>query len=106
MNPVAMTIVNPWKEYWSRRGSNQRLPVLTSETLPTELWGSALTSKPKTNDPDVLDLTEDHFLLCFTVKIEEEKKDMDTTAPVEWETVDEIGTVDEVGGGGPVLAEK
>ena len=42
MNPVAMTIINPWKEYWPSRGSNQRPPVIKSATLPTELWGSAL----------------------------------------------------------------
>ena len=41
MNPVAMTIINPQKEYWPSRRSNQRLPVLRSCTLPTELWGSA-----------------------------------------------------------------
>ena len=33
MNPVAMTIINPLKEYWPSRGSNRR-PL-------TELWGSA-----------------------------------------------------------------
>ena len=27
MNPVAMTIINPRKEYWQSRGSNQRPPV-------------------------------------------------------------------------------
>ena len=42
MNSVAMTIINPRKEHWPSRGSNQRTPVLTSATLPTELWGSAL----------------------------------------------------------------
>ena len=42
MNPVAMTIINPWKEYWPSRGSNQRPPVIKSATLPTELWGSAV----------------------------------------------------------------
>ena len=41
MNPVAMTIINPWKEYWPRPGSNQRPSVLKSVTLPTEQWGSA-----------------------------------------------------------------
>ena len=41
MNPVAMTIINPRKEYWPSQGSNQRFPVLKSATLPTELWGSA-----------------------------------------------------------------
>ena len=41
MNPVAMTIINPRKEYWPSRGSNQRPPVLKFATLPTELWGSA-----------------------------------------------------------------
>ena len=39
MNPVAMTIINPWKEYWQSRGWNQRPPVFKSATLPTELWG-------------------------------------------------------------------
>ena len=32
MNAVAMTIINPRKEYWSSRGSNQRPPVLKSAT--------------------------------------------------------------------------
>ena len=32
MIPVAMTIINPWKEYWP--------PVLKSTRLPTEQWGS------------------------------------------------------------------
>ena len=41
MNPVALTIINPLKEYWSSRGSNQRPPVLKAATLPNELWGSA-----------------------------------------------------------------
>ena len=40
MNPVAMTIINPGKEYWPSRVSNQRPPVLKFATLPTELWGS------------------------------------------------------------------
>ena len=40
MNPVAMTVVNPRKEYWPSRGSNHRPPILKSATLPTELWGS------------------------------------------------------------------
>ena len=38
MNPVAMTIINPRKEYWPSRGSNQQPPVLKSATLLTELW--------------------------------------------------------------------
>ena len=37
MNPVAMTIIDPRKEYWPSRGSNQRPPVLKSRRLPTEL---------------------------------------------------------------------
>ena len=41
MNPNAMTIINPRKEYRPSRGSNQQPPVLKSCTLPTELWGSA-----------------------------------------------------------------
>ena len=39
MNPVAMTIINPQKEYWPTQGSNQRPPVLKSAMLQTELWG-------------------------------------------------------------------
>ena len=41
MNPVAMTVINPWKEDWPNQGSNQRSPVLKSTMLPTELWGWA-----------------------------------------------------------------
>ena len=41
MNPVAMTIINPQKEYLPSWGLNQRPPVLKSATLPTELWGLA-----------------------------------------------------------------
>ena len=37
MNPVAMTIIKPRKEYWPSQGSNQRPSVLKSATLPTEL---------------------------------------------------------------------
>ena len=39
MSPVAMTIINHWKEYWP--GSNQQPPVLKYATLLTELWGLA-----------------------------------------------------------------
>ena len=45
MNPVAMTIIHPRKEYWPSRGSNQRSLVLKLATLPTELWGSALGNR-------------------------------------------------------------
>ena len=44
MNPVPMTIINPWKEDWLSRGSNYRPPVLKSAMLPTELWGSSWTN--------------------------------------------------------------
>ena len=37
MNLVAMTIINPWTEYWPSGGSNQQPPVLKSCTLQTEL---------------------------------------------------------------------
>ena len=36
-----MTIINPQKEYWPRRGSNLQPPVLKSAMLPTELLGLA-----------------------------------------------------------------
>ena len=35
MNPTAMTINNPLKEYWANQRSNQRPPLLKSCTLPT-----------------------------------------------------------------------
>ena len=38
MNPVAMTNINPRKEYWQSWGLNQPPPVLKSAMLPTELW--------------------------------------------------------------------
>ena len=41
MNLVAMTIINPQKEYWPSQESNQRPPFRKSATLPTELWGLA-----------------------------------------------------------------
>ena len=44
MNPVAISIINPPKEYWPSWGSNQRPPVLKSATLLTELWGSAIST--------------------------------------------------------------
>ena len=47
MNPVAMTIINPRKEYWPSRGLHQRPPVLKSAMLPTELRGSAETCEEK-----------------------------------------------------------
>ena len=37
MSPVAMTIINPQKEYWPSKGSSQRPPVLKSATIATEL---------------------------------------------------------------------
>ena len=42
MNPVAMTIFNPWKEYWPSWESNQQ-PSPTTCMLPTELWSLALS---------------------------------------------------------------
>ena len=39
MTPVAMTVINPQKEYWPSRGSNQRPPVLKSAMVLTDLWG-------------------------------------------------------------------
>ena len=45
---VSITIINPWKEYWLSRGSNQRPPVLKFATLLTELWGLCVKSdRPK-----------------------------------------------------------
>ena len=41
MNPIAMTIINPQKEYWPSRGSNQQPPAFKSAMLLTELWGLA-----------------------------------------------------------------
>ena len=36
INPVALTIFNPWKELWQSRGSNH-LPVFKSAALPTKV---------------------------------------------------------------------
>ena len=41
MNPVAMTIINPQREYWQNWGSSQGPAVQKSAMLLTELWGSA-----------------------------------------------------------------
>ena len=61
MNPVAMTITNPRKDYWPSCGSNQRPPVLKSATLPTELWGS--TKKKKTRKLGLLKPPSEAFRL-------------------------------------------
>ena len=47
MNFVAMTIINPRKEYWPSQGSNQVPPVPKSTMLPTRLWGSAIKKRRK-----------------------------------------------------------
>ena len=41
MNPGAVTVINPRKEYWLSLGSNQQPSVPKSAILPTELWGWA-----------------------------------------------------------------
>ena len=41
MKPVTMTIINPWKKYWSSQESNPQPPVLKSGMLPTKLLGLA-----------------------------------------------------------------
>ena len=38
MNPAAMSVINPRKEYWPSQGLNQQSPVLKSALLPPELW--------------------------------------------------------------------
>ena len=43
INPVAMTIIKPRKEYWLSRGSNQRPPVLKSTLLLAEPRGLAIS---------------------------------------------------------------
>ena len=49
MNPVAMTIINPRKEYWLSQGLNQQTPVLKSATLLTELWALATAFRNDNN---------------------------------------------------------
>ena len=71
MNPVAMMIINPPKEYWVNRGSNQQPPVLKSAMLPTELWGSAkwnrIRMKPLSNNTveNGEDADNQYFLSLF-----------------------------------------
>ena len=60
-NSVAMTIINPWKEYWPSWGSNQRPPVLKFATLPTELWGSTRKMKIVTITIISLEMAELRF---------------------------------------------
>ena len=49
-----MTIINPRKEYWSSRESNQQPPVRKSTALPTELLGSANRNNERGIRPVVL----------------------------------------------------
>ena len=54
MDPVTMTIISPWKEYWPSRGLNQQPRVLKSAMLQTGLWGSA--SKSRLSPKEILNL--------------------------------------------------
>ena len=54
MTPVAMTIINPRKEYWLSWGWNQRPPVLKSATLPTELFRSTMEKGEKAGNQHIL----------------------------------------------------
>ena len=45
MNPLTLTIINPWKEYWPSWGLNHPPPVLMSCILPTKLQGPATKFK-------------------------------------------------------------
>ena len=58
MNPVAMTIINPRKEYWPSQGSNQEPPILKSYTLPTELWGLGTVVRGKAFKRNLLTLSQ------------------------------------------------
>ena len=44
-----MTVINPQKENWPSRGSNQRPLVLKSAMLPTELWFTAYSCSRSSN---------------------------------------------------------
>ena len=47
MNPVAVTIINPRKEYWPSCGSNQQPATSCSQILLIELWGLGKKKKKK-----------------------------------------------------------
>ena len=66
MNPVAMTIINPRKEYWPSQRSHQRPPVLKSATLPTQLQGSALENRQITTLASIKSLLNDKLLPFFS----------------------------------------
>ena len=64
MNPVAMTIISPQKEYWPSQGLNQQPPVLKSCMLPTELW-----ARPQIEVfADILNLTQNLKLVLERVE--------------------------------------
>ena len=50
MNPVAMTIIDPEREYWQSWGSDQRPPVPKFAPLSPELWGLAKRVSVVTHD--------------------------------------------------------
>ena len=60
MNPVSLTAIDPRKEYWLSRGSNQRPPIHNIATLPSELWDS-VNSMAKT---DLLEFIFYHIPIC------------------------------------------
>ena len=45
MNPVTITILNPWKEYWPSLGSNQPTPVHDKVTI-TIFWLPSASAFP------------------------------------------------------------
>ena len=74
MHHVAMTIINPRREYWPSQGQNNQPPILKSCTLPTKLWGPSsrllmtLRKKPFENNVGKAEnAVNQHFLLFPTL---------------------------------------
>ena len=68
VNPVAMTIINPQKEYWAGRGSNPRPPGFKSFALPNELWGSAMGKGEKAGNQHFLLYPQRFFFFFYSMK--------------------------------------
>ena len=72
MNPVAMTIIIPQKEYWLSRGLNQRPPVLKSAMLLlTEGAGQRKEGRKKPYMPYVPDCPGQSRILILCPSVPE-----------------------------------
>ena len=75
MNPVPVTIVNPWKEYWPSRGSNQQPTVPKSRMTPTEIWASTGKELKKKQNLCASSMYEEHKN-CIKLQLDDQSRSL------------------------------